>query len=240
MKYIYTLLSIFLTSNLMAQIVLHDLSGAVVSSPNITIDSLSTVEYSNAKYYMVNTGATDLSIYWTRTRNADHSSITLDQICDDVICFDADDVDYYSRPGSFNIAAGDSSIIWPKVFPGDVPACAIYTYKIYAGLGTLQDSIRITWSFDSQTCFLGADEEEAAVFAAYPNPASNLFNIKLASNSTNVAVRIFNILGEEVLEQNLITGLNTIDLDEFTSGVYFYSILQNNKAIETKKLVVRK
>jgi hypothetical protein len=240
MKYIYTLLSILTTSHLMAQIVIHDDAGNTVVSPTLTVDSLSTVDHSDAIYYLVNTGGTDVSVYWTRTRNADHASITLDQICDDVICFDATDTDYYTRPASFTIASGDSSIFWPKVFPGDVPACAIYTYKVFVGLGTLQDSIRITWSFDSQSCFLGAEEEAAAVFAAYPNPASNLFNIKLASNTANVAVRIFNILGEEVLEQNLILGLNTIDLDEFTSGVYFYSILQNNKAIETKKLIVRK
>ncbi len=77
----------------------------------------------------------------------------------------------------------------------------------------------------------------------FPNPASNYVNINYTfPNEVNTAsVKIVNLLGSVVKEQNIEIQLNTarIDLSGLVGGVYFYSVAINNEIIKTKKLIVR-
>lgn len=243
MKQTYLLALVFISGFASAQnLEIHDYYGAgqLTSPISITVDSASTVEYADSKFYIINTTGADLDVSWSRTRNAHHSSIVEDQICDDELCFTANDQTLFTRPSTgFSIAAGDSSFFQPKVYPGDVAACVIYTYKIYSGLGLLEDSIRVKFRFDSQDCFL-TNEEQTIDFSTYPNPASDNFNIQMTSNGADVDLMVYNILGETVMSEQLFDGLNNVSIEPLTNGVYFYSILKNGKAVETKKLIVRK
>lgn len=79
---------------------------------------------------------------------------------------------------------------------------------------------------------------------AYPNPATGVvkFNYDFpAIKDWSASLRIVNILGEQVNE-TVITdnqGVLVIPVDQFKAGVYFYSLLVDGKAIQTRKLVVR-
>lgn len=243
MKQIYLLATLFIAGFAYGQnFVIHDYNtGAPMTSPIVlTVDSASTVDYADSKFYIVNTTGGDLACSWSRKRRAHDPSIVIDQICDDELCFDANDATLYSRPSTgFSIPAGDSSIFQPKVWPGDVPACVIYTYYIYSGLGSLQDSIEIKFRFDAQDCFL-TNEEQEIDFSTYPNPASSDFNIQMTTNGADVDLMVYNILGETVMNEQMFDGLNNVNIESLNNGVYFYSILKNGKAVETKKLIVRK
>lgn len=240
MNKLYTaaLFSLMAISSFSQNIEIHK-NGVLVVSPTLTIDSASTVEYADSYYYLVNTTGAALDVTWSRTRLAHASSIVEDQICDMILCFTADDQTIYNRPLTFSIPAGDSSVFQPKVWPGDVAACAIYTYKIYSGLGNLEDSIQIKFRFDGQDCFLSNEEEKSITFSAYPNPATNNLNVQLQTNGNNVQLVLYNVIGEKVLVRTLNDGLNSIDIETLNNGVYFYSVLKNNDVIETKKLVIR-
>lgn len=240
MKKIFTLAFVALGLNFsFAQdIEFHDDMGNIISGQQFVIDSSSSVEYAIGEYYMVNTTGSDLEVTWTRTR-VGHMSPFWDQVCDAVICFDATDTYVYSRPESFTIPAGDSSIFQPKLWPESTGGCAIYSYKVYTGLGSYQDSIQVKFRFDGQDCFAGIEDKEDIEFSVYPNPASTTFNVDIKTNDNNAQLRIFNLLGEEVERTYLVNGVNTVSVEGMPNGVYFYSIYQNGNVVETKKLVVR-
>lgn len=77
----------------------------------------------------------------------------------------------------------------------------------------------------------------------YPNPvaASSLITLTLSSK-LNVAVDIYNITGQKVLEipsqsMNAGTRVLNIDASEFRSGVYFYTVTAGSEKI-TRKMIV--
>ncbi len=75
----------------------------------------------------------------------------------------------------------------------------------------------------------------------YPNPTSGEVNITHNLNVENgkVTFKVYNMLGVEVLNENLSSTNHDVKLQNLQSGVYFYSITQNNQTIKTDKLVVR-
>ena len=85
----------------------------------------------------------------------------------------------------------------------------------------------------------------------YPNPFNSSTNINFAiPNNCNVSIIFYNILGEQVLSINfgeLIAGYYNykFDASEYSSGVYFYSIIaneinSNNKFTKVHKMLLLK
>lgn len=237
MNKLYTLLSIsFLTGHLFAQdLEIHE-NGLQVGS-TITIDSLATADHTIGNYYIVNTTGSAILITWSRTRVA-HMSPYHDEICDDQLCFSADNVYAYYRPSSLSVPAGDSTIFQPKVYPVGTAGCAIYTYKVYDNLGNTEDSVQIKYRFGGQDCFLEIPETPIS-YSVYPNPVSSQLNVNASTNGNTVQISVYNIMGEVVLKEILADGSNTISVANLTNGIYFYSVIKNGEMVETKKLIVR-
>jgi hypothetical protein len=61
-----------------------------------------------------------------------------------------------------------------------------------------------------------------------------------ALNSGNAQVVFYNILGVSVHEQSLNgqTGSAKVNVSNFATGIYFYTIKVNGKSVETKKLII--
>ena len=76
----------------------------------------------------------------------------------------------------------------------------------------------------------------------YPNPATSIVNIDYALNSGNAQVVFYNILGVSVHEQSLSgqTGTAKVNVSDFATGIYFYTIKVNGKSVETKKLIINR
>ena len=87
-----------------------------------------------------------------------------------------------------------------------------------------------------RTCIVTKIEEttEKKVNNLYPNPAQGSFTLELAEESN---IRIFNILGQEVMHQNKVSGIQQIGLENAPKGMYFVQI-QNGSETEVKKLIV--
>ena len=92
----------------------------------------------------------------------------------------------------------------------------------------------------------GIDESifnQINVSEIYPNPAiSNVsldYNIPHEVETANV--KIINILGSVVKEQQINTGKGKVSMNisELNSGIYFYSLFVNGEVFKTKKLIVR-
>jgi hypothetical protein len=70
----------------------------------------------------------------------------------------------------------------------------------------------------------------------YPNPANNMLNISFANAVNKANVKLYSIIGNEVLNTT-ISGTNaTIDISELNSGAYMLQITTNT-GVETKKIV---
>lgn len=77
----------------------------------------------------------------------------------------------------------------------------------------------------------------------YPNPASTNVSIDygLDDQLNSAAVRIVDIYGNLVREQDINTAANklTIDISSLERGVYFYTVLIDDNVYQTQKLFVR-
>ena len=83
------------------------------------------------------------------------------------------------------------------------------------------------------------DENVSKLFSnAYPNPASNFVNFDCEMQNATIA--IYNMMGQEVIRQDVNDSHVSINVSDLTDGIYFYSILVNGEAVKTSKLVVRK
>lgn len=71
----------------------------------------------------------------------------------------------------------------------------------------------------------------------YPNPCSNIINIKTNEGYKNSIITISDITGRQITTK-LIENTNTkLDISMFERGIYFYSILSNQQVIESGKFV---
>ena len=78
--------------------------------------------------------------------------------------------------------------------------------------------------------------------AIYPNPSRDVFNISFTSeNIQDLRVRIMNVIGEELINDNLeqFIGVYTkqINLSDNAKGIYFLEI-ETNEEIINKKLIL--
>lgn len=79
---------------------------------------------------------------------------------------------------------------------------------------------------------------------AYPNPSRGITRLALSLPGDNTyKIRISNTIGR-VIRVHELTPAETmeveLDLSSYPSGVYFYSLLVNDKTVETKRLVLQK
>ena len=88
------------------------------------------------------------------------------------------------------------------------------------------------WSF--VTADKAANINEIAGFTMFPNPAQSTVNIQL---SETAVVSIYALNRATVFEQQFEKGLNTVELNNFTPGIYVVSV-GNKNGIVKQKLVV--
>lgn len=116
------------------------------------------------------------------------------------------------------------------------------TYAFYNINGT-GDTAKVTFNFNTSISVNDISKADIHFSDAYPNPANNSTTIAYAlPKATNTAsIRVSNILGSKIVEYILddLNGRKTIDISDLNEGVYFYSLIVNNKIYFTKKLVVK-
>lgn len=115
-------------------------------------------------------------------------------------------------------------------------------YSFYVNEG--DEPVVITVYFEVNTVSV-EDYSDARIFSnAYPNPAKNMvsFDYNMPYSAQTASVAIYNMMGQEVIRQELNLGDSRVNINvsDLTDGVYFYSLIVNNQAVKTNKLVVSK
>ena len=82
---------------------------------------------------------------------------------------------------------------------------------------------------------LSLQEEQRSKVSIYPNPTAAILNIDRSVLQDNITLRIYDVFGKSVLEQNIISSTQ-IDVSKLSAGLYMLSF-QSRTAIQTIKLI---
>ncbi|MBT6809079.1 MAG: T9SS type A sorting domain-containing protein, partial [Flavobacteriales bacterium] len=82
---------------------------------------------------------------------------------------------------------------------------------------------------------VSSTEDIIANIDVFPNPTKGIVYFDL---DKEYQIKVVNVLGEEILSKKLNVTENTIDLTEFSDGIYYIK-LYNDKFIETKKIILK-
>ena len=99
----------------------------------------------------------------------------------------------------------------------------------------------VNFKYESEESIV--DYNSVEVFSnAYPNPANNTvsFDYNMPYDANSASVAIYNMMGQEVVRQDLNLGGSRADINvsDLNEGVYFYSLIVNNQTVKTNKFVV--
>ena len=137
------------------------------------------------------------------------------------------DLPYTLNPGSsidFNV----SYTLLPTP-PGGKGYAASEIF-VYTSMGELKEVVMVNGELLNIT-------EISAETKLYPNPTNSMFTVE----GVNVAkVEVYNLVGQKVFEteNGKRKTENHIDATKWNKGIYLVSIINQNGAVETKKLVV--
>ena len=112
-----------------------------------------------------------------------------------------------------------------------------FTYKIYQ-LENYQELIVTNDNGDKayfQNIELSVQDNEKNSVTFYPNPAQEDIYIE---NLTEAAeIEVYTISGKKLLQQQVNSSTESINISNLSIGIYFYSFKQNGKKIKTGKLI---
>mgnify|MGYP001199868514 CR=1 FL=1 len=128
---------------------------------------------------------------------------------------------------------------------GGSPICNGISFIIgnraFAGLGN--DSLYATqsdvWEYIPDSTSGIGELENNSVFTAYPNPVVDYLEINSTNffPAKNTVCEIYSSSGQLCLQTVLSNSRTQLDLQSFSSGVYFYSITLNTKKITCRKFI---
>jgi len=83
--------------------------------------------------------------------------------------------------------------------------------------------------------------ENTNVLVIAPNPFTSFATVTLkdASKTNNYKLRIFDTMGKQVINIPVTQESTTLKTSELHSGIYFYQVIENNKTIQSGKLISR-
>jgi len=126
--------------------------------------------------------------------------------------------------------------------PAGVEGVTKVKYTFY-DMNNPEDKISVFVSYDA-TAESGRNElfQNIRLSDAYPNPANSFVSVDYdLPGLNNAKIVIFNLLGSIVKEIELTDTLGTLKVNtsNLLDGIYFYSLLINNEATKTQKLIIK-
>ncbi len=157
----------------------------------------------------------------------------------------SEDYDGASDPNGFEwteVAFTPSAGSWEWTFGGTLDLSGFSSEELYiAFLFTSTDSESATWELDNIKVLgsgtISVEEMNEAGLSVYPNPASDILNIK-SENAQEI--NIYNIAGQKVMSALTNSGTTSISVENLEAGIYMIESIDTNTAKRaTSKLIVR-
>lgn len=77
------------------------------------------------------------------------------------------------------------------------------------------------------------------LISIYPNPFTQSINVVSNSENSNLELKIYNVLGTEILNKKITNKETNINVNNLSSGIYIYNLIENNNVIQTGKIVAK-
>jgi hypothetical protein len=81
-------------------------------------------------------------------------------------------------------------------------------------------------------------KDEGLDFKIFPNPTSGSFKIQIDGEIEHCNLVLINSIGQEVHDQIIKSGINEINANGLSKGLYYYIVLRNKVQINKGKLIV--
>ncbi len=84
---------------------------------------------------------------------------------------------------------------------------------------------------------IGDNAGEEFHVSLFPNPATDIINVRMKDDITNGEITIYDINGKLIMLQK-ISGSTTLDVSSFSSGIYMVQLRADNLTSQIEKLIV--
>jgi len=156
------------------------------------------------------------------------------------------DYDGSGNPADFTWDDISGQATWSEgnfnwVESGEVDLSAYLDQTVYLAFKyTSDDDHSSTWEVDNMLVYgvmtVGVNEHNEHSVAVYPNPATGYFTL---SSSKAGRVFIVDISGRVVTNARIVSGNNTINVENLTPGIYFVNTILEDGSRASDKLIVR-
>ncbi|CAN5331479.1 T9SS type A sorting domain-containing protein [soil metagenome] len=86
---------------------------------------------------------------------------------------------------------------------------------------------------------LGINSGAFSQIDVYPNPGNGEFTFAMQHGKPGTELKIYNVLGELIYTTTIASGTNAIDISKQASGMYFYKVVSEGRAIANGKLMLK-
>lgn len=235
---VFAFLTATLTTQLNAQIVVLDESGNVVTGDTLETTGLISEDPVAVHASIVNASGSTKSLMCTRAYIQQPAGMTC-SFCWD-LCYPSH-VDTSS--GAIVLAGGDTTNLFiSDAHPNFNNGIMLVRYTFYEEGNPSNNAVLYVRYLIGQ---VGVEEQVAqyTFSGAYPNPAKDFVNFNYEiPGGIHAELEIYDLSGKKVKNIALLNEDSHIkaDVSSLISGVYFYTLYLNGKAVLTKRLVVSK
>ena len=112
------------------------------------------------------------------------------------------------------------------------------------GLATYEETIEVVIPTGSKARLANEEETKTtnkdSFVKVFPNPANGniTINHNLAAKEGVISLEIMDVMGRVLINKTINNTNNQIDINQLSSGLYFYNVIQNDKMVQSGKLVV--
>jgi hypothetical protein len=221
------------------EIEITDLSSNIVTGTTLTVDTSDITAVTMDVYLNVtNNTDQDINLYVRRIINSEVAS-SANSFCFG-ICYP---VTTDTSLNSVLVTPGHSTTFSGDYSPNSNPGTTSITYEFYDNR-TFSSPItaQVTVKYHLSPLSVGSELKSFDISSAFPNPASSSTSLGYtlpAGSEGKILVR--NLVGNIVRAINLDKpeGKALINTSDLSDGLYFYSVMLNNKVELTRKLIIR-
>lgn len=145
-------------------------------------------------------------------------------------------------PDNITLTAGSNT----DVFRGDLETNALSGVSVvsycFFDVNNTSDSVCVEYVYDATTGIAEVASGKNFISKPYPNPASATTNfyVSVSKSGKNAHIQFYNMLGAQVKDVPVADNKNSmrVNLSDLKPGIYFYSLVVDNKASTTGKLMI--
>jgi hypothetical protein len=203
------------------------------NTPNDTVQIAAYMEdLETLTISQLNTSADTITLKWKRVSTSVPANWDA-SICDNMICNTS-----LVNSGAMNpVVPNDYGFLLLHVTAHVNYGTAIIRYSVWdENYPAVKDTLTFIMTVNPP---LGVDEtENKNAFSISPNPANDNINI-VSNGQTGFTYFISDISGRVIRKENSETNTSFVPVNNLQNGIYNISVIDKDKAINTKKIVVQ-